>query len=77
MSVTGEHWTTDRVGARCPCGVMPGNAHFVSGEPTVFCELCCPHCNQKPVEPTAPMKLIGRTISGEQESMFGKGHNDD
>lgn len=66
----GEHWVTDRVGARCKCGVMPGYAHFVSGEPTVFCKACCPACNRKPEPPTEPMQAIGKTISGEQERLI-------
>ena len=65
--VTGEHWVTDRVGARCVCGVMPGYAHFVSGEPTVFCKACCQHCNAKPTEPMQP---IGVTIKGEQGKLL-------
>jgi hypothetical protein len=64
------HWVTDRVGARCACGIMPGRAHFVAGESAVFCEACCPECNRKPVEPTEPMQAIGKTISGVQEKLI-------
>ncbi len=64
-----EHFITDRVGARCACGVMPGKAHFVSGESTVFCEACCPFENRKPAEPSEPMQPIGG-IAGKQEDLF-------
>lgn len=65
-----EHWVTDRVGARCACGVMPGKAHFVAGASEVACEKCCKFCNPEPVEPTEPMQAIGVTISGEQGKLL-------
>lgn len=75
--MTGEHFTSDRIGGKCACGNTVDVSHFISGESRWWGACCCPWCNRKPEEPTPPMQPIGRTISGQQESMFGKGHNDD
>lgn len=77
-------WQTDKAAGACrgerdgkPCGLPFTAAHFVEGHTVQMCAACCIWCNRKPEEPTPPMQPIGKTIAGTQESMFGKGHNDD
>jgi hypothetical protein len=42
--------------------------HFVVGAGRFFCASCCPCATPDP--PTEPMQVIGKSISGTQESMF-------